>query len=115
MAIATVDVVFQRVQVAVPGTSVALAIQPYDNTHTIIFYNRGANAVLISLGAAGGPIAVGGGADLPVGAALTWALGAVSYRPGPLFSSAPIIIDSVGGAGDVSVQMIQAIPQVGPT
>lgn len=107
----TVD--FQRVQVAGAGTSVALATQPYDNTHTVIFFNRGANPLLISYGVAGGAIAPGAGADLPVGAALTWALGAVTSRPGGPAST--IIVDSVGGAGDCSVQFINATQQVGPT
>lgn len=113
MAISTKTVEFQRVQVAVPGTSVALNPQPYDNTHTIIYYNRGTNPLLISYGTAGGVIPAGGGADLPVGAALTWALGTVSSRPGEVAS--PIIIDSTGGAGDCSIQFINSVQPTGPT
>lgn len=107
----TVD--FQRVQVAAAGTSVNLSPQPYDNTHTVIFYNRGANPLLISFGVAGGTIAPGAGADLPVGAALTWALGSVTARPGAVATA--IIIDSVGGAGDCSVQFVNSTQQVGPS
>lgn len=112
MAISKNTVDFQRVQVAVPGTSVPLNPQPYDNTHTVIFYNRGTNPLLISYGTAGGTIAPGAGADLPVGAALTWAFGSVSVRPGAVATQ--IIIDATGGAGDCSVQLVNAIPQVGP-
>ena len=112
MALSTNTVDFQRVQVAVPGTSVAVPQVP-DNTHTIIFFNRGAVPLLISLGTPGGAIAPGAGADLPVGAALTWAWGTVTARPGQV--STPIIIDAVGGAGDCSVQYINATQQVGPT
>lgn len=113
MAVSTNTIDFQRVQVAVAGVSVALSPQPFDNTHTVIFYNRGANPLIIGYGVAGGPIPPGSGADLPVGAALTWAVGTLQSRPGAV--SRLIIVDSVGGAGDVSVQLVNSISQVGPT
>lgn len=113
MATSTKTVEFQRVQVAAAGTSVALNPQPYDNTHTIIFYNRGTNPLLIGFGTAGGAIAAGAGADLPAGAALTWALGTVSSRPGEVATN--IIIDAVGGAGDCSIQFVQSTQPTGPT
>lgn len=116
MAASTNTVDFQLVTVPVPGTSIALNPQPYDNTHTIIFYNAGANACRVAIAAPGGAIAAGGGADLPVGAALVWAIGAIQWRPGPPFLGANrVVVDSVGGAGNVTIQLINANPPVGPS
>jgi len=115
MAISTNTVDFQRVQVAAPGTSVAASPQPYDNTHTVVFFNRGANTVRIGLGTPGGAIVIGGGAELPANASLTWSIGTIVNRAGGEFlSSQRIIIDSVGGAGDVVIQYFNSTLAVSP-
>lgn len=117
MPVSTNTVDFQRVQVPVAGVSVALSPQPYDNTHTIIFYNAGTSACRVSIAAPGGAIVAGGGADLPVGAALVWAIGSIQWRPGPLFTGAnQVVVDAVaGGVGDVTVQLINSNPPTGPS
>lgn len=95
---------FQRVQVATPGTSVALAPQPYDNTETVIIYNRGSNTIRLGIGAAGGAVAIASGTDIPSGASLALPIGTLTNRPGPAFSGTnSLILDADGGAGDAQV------------
>ena len=66
MAISINTLDSQRVQVAAPGTSIAANPQPYENTHTIVVFNRGARVITVGIGTAGGAIAVGGGTEVPV-------------------------------------------------
>jgi hypothetical protein len=75
------------VQVAAAGTSVAASPQPYENTHTLIVYNRGAAVIRVAIGTAGGAIAIGGGVEIPAAGAITLAIGTVTttrtVREGP--------------------------------
>jgi len=114
MAISTNTFDNQRVQVAAPGTSVAANPQPYENTHTVIIYNRGANVVRVAIGTAGGAIAIGGGVEIPVGGAVTLAIGTVTNRAGGNFDAPArvLIFDAVVGAGDCVVTYLNSI---GPT
>jgi hypothetical protein len=101
----------QRVQVAAPGTSVAASPQPYENTHTLIIYNRGANPLRVAIGTAGGAIAVGGGTEVPAAGAITLAIGTNTNRAGGNFDppGRVLIFDATGGAGDCILTFINSI------
>jgi hypothetical protein len=98
-----------RVQIAVPGTSVAASPQPYDNTHTLVIYNRGTKTILVAIGTAGGAIAIGGGVEIPATGALTLAVGTNVNRAGGNFDlGRQIIVDAVGGAGDCVITYLNS-------
>ena len=103
-----------RVQVAAPGTSVAANPQPFDNTHTVIIYNRGTKVITVAIGTAGGAIAIGGGLEIPASGAITLAIGTNTNRAGGNFDfpARVLIFDATGGAGDCIVTYLNAI---GPT
>ena len=111
MAISTNTFDSLRVQVAAPGTSVAATPQPYENTHTIMAYNRGANVIRVAIGAAGGAIAIGGGVEIPAAGAVTLAVGTVTNRAGGNFDAPArvLIFDATGGAGDCVVTYLNSI------
>ena len=110
MAISTNTLDSQRVQVAAPGTSIAANPQPYENTHTIIAYNRGANVVRVAIGTAGGAIAIGGGVEIPSSGAITLAIGTNVNRAGGNFDTGrQLIVDASGGAGDCVLSFINSI------
>lgn len=111
MAISTNTFDSLRVQVAAPGTSVAANPQPYENTHTILIYNRGANVVRIAIGTAGGAIAIGGGVEVPASSAVTLAIGTNVNRAGGNFDAPAriLVVDSSGGAGDVVLTYLNSI------
>jgi hypothetical protein len=113
MAISTNTLDVQRVQVAAPGTSVALNPQPYENTHTLVIYNRGTNVIRVGTGTAGGAIAVGAGTEIPASGALTLAIGTVTNRAGGNFDAGrQLIVDSSGGAGDCIITFLNSIGPV---
>ena len=101
----------QRVQVAVPGTSVAASPQPYDNTHTLIVYNRGLTVIRVAIGAAGGTIAIGGGVEIPAAGAITLAIGTNVNRAGGNFDPPAriLVVDSSGGAGDCVITYLNSV------
>jgi len=111
MAISTNTLDSQRVQVAAPGTSVAASPQPYENTHTLVVYNRGANVVRVAIGTAGGAIAIGGGTEIPASGAITLAIGTSTNRAGGNFDAPGrvLIFDATGGAGDCIVTYLNSI------
>lgn len=110
MAISTNTLDSQRVQVAAPGTSVAANPQPYENTHTVIIYNRGTNVVRVAIGTAGGAIAIGSGLEVPAAGAITLAIGTNVNRAGGNFDTGrQLIVDASGGAGDCILTFINSI------
>jgi hypothetical protein len=112
MALSTKTINFQRVQVAVPGTSVALDPQPFDNTLYLIIYNRGTNVLRLGICAGGTAITVENGNDIPAGAALQLPIGVRSNRPGPAFAGAnSLCLDVVGGGGDAQVAYVNTLGQ----
>lgn len=110
MAISTNTMDSQRVQVAAPGTSVAANPQPYDNTHTLIVYNRGANVIRVGVGTAGGALAIGGGVEIPGAGAITLAIGTNVNRAGGNFDAGrQLIFDASGGAADCILTFLNSI------
>lgn len=111
MAISTNTMDSQRVQVAAPGTSVAASPQPYENTHTLIVYNRGTKTITVGIGTAGGAIAVGGGTEVPAAGAITLSIGTNTNRAGGNFDppGRVLIFDATGGAGDCILTFINSI------
>ena len=100
----------QRVQVAAPGTSVAANPQPYENTHTLIVYNRGANPLRVAIGTPGGAIAIGAGLEVPASGAVTLAIGTNVNRAGGNFDvGRELIFDASGGAGDCVLTFLNSI------
>jgi len=105
----------QRVQVAAPGTSVAANPQPYENTHTIVVYNRGARVITVGIGTAGGAIAVGGGTEVPVGGAITLAIGTNTNRAGGNFDPPGRVLIIDGAAGGGSDCILTYLNSIGPS
>jgi len=101
----------QRVQVAAPGTSVAANPQPFDNTHTLIAYNRGTNPLRVAIGTPGGAIAIGAGLEVPASGAVTLAIGTNTNRAGGNFDfpGRVLIFDASGGAGDCVLTFLNSI------
>lgn len=111
MATSTNTMDSQRVQIPAPGFAVAANPQPYDNTHTIIIFNRGAKTLTVGIGTAGGAIAVGGGTEIPASGAITLAIGTVSTRAGGNFDppGRVLIFDGAAGAiGDCIVTYLNS-------
>jgi len=115
MAISTNTLDSQRVQVAAPGTSVAANPQPFDNTHTIVVYNRGARVITVGIGTAGGAIAVGGGTEVPVGGAITLAIGTNTNRAGGNFDPPGRVLIIDGAAGGGSDCLLTYLNSIGPS
>jgi hypothetical protein len=111
MAISTNTMDSQRVQVAAPGTSVAANPQPYENTHTLLVYNRGGNVIRVAIGTAGGAIAIGAGVEIPASSAITLAIGTTTNRAGGNFDppGRVLVFDAAGGAGDAVVTYLNSI------
>ena len=115
MAISTNTLDSQRVQVAAPGTSVAANPQPYDNTHTLVIYNRGTKVLTVGIGTAGGAIAVGAGTEVPVGGAITLAIGTNVNRAGGNFDAPGRVLIFDGAAGGPSDCIVTYLNSTGPS
>ena len=105
MATTHEDITVSRVQIPVPGTSVAADPAPFENTNTIEIYNRGATAIRFKTGVAGTTIADYQGITVAPGVAYRWPCGSAIYRPGARYDlvNRALIFDSDAPNLDVEV------------
>jgi hypothetical protein len=102
------------------GASADAPVQPSDNCHTIILYNRDAtNAALVGIVTVGVVLTTANSAYLPAGAALTLRIGTAAYRPcgsiGPASQGTTVLrTAAVAGTPALSVQYINSTQPVAP-
>jgi hypothetical protein len=85
MATSALPVDVQRVNVTAVGV-VQADPPPYDNTHTVEIYNRGATAIRFTFGDPTGLLPDYGGITVAPGAAYRCPLGTAAFRPGGRFA-----------------------------
>jgi hypothetical protein len=102
------------------GASADAPVQPSDNCHTIIIYNRDAtNAALVGIVTVGVALTTSNSSYLPAGAALTLRIGTVAYRPcgsiGPASQGNTVLrTAAVAGTPALSLSYINSTQPVAP-
>lgn len=102
------------------GASADVGVQPSDNCHTIIIFNRDStNAALVGIVAGGVNLTTANSAYLPAGGALTLRIGTVAYRPcgsiGPTGQSNIVLrTEAVAGTPILNFQYLNSSQPVAP-
>jgi hypothetical protein len=102
------------------GASADVGVQPSDNCHTIIMFNRDStDAALVGIVTIGVNLTTANSAYLPAGGALTLRIGTVAYRPcgsiGPASQGNVVLrTEAVAGTPIIGFQYINSSQPVAP-